>query len=257
METNASEPTSNPVRFQSDDSDNSSTMPDGEKPPFEPEPKTGIAVGLGAAVIRTLLKHGSGPETVSGTGILSATVRTRFTTVIDSLSRSVILLGYSRYDNSDPLEHEGRAVVFDAIEETPGIYLSAMRGHTDLSLSTLRHHLRVLEREELILSVKVHGKRRFYPADTERIELTAALNEEATSNVIDALCHLGLATVSELADELDRDPSTVTHHLQRLEDDDIVRRKRSGRVVMNCLVEDVRTHLTEQPGERSARPNAD
>lgn len=188
---------------------------------------------------------------MSTSGVLSATVRTRLTTVIDSLSRSIVLLRYSRYDDSDPLEHEGRKTVFDAIEDTPGLYLSAMSSHTDHSLSTLRHHLQVLEREQLIMSVKVRGKRRFYPVDTERVELTAALSEEATANVIEALCHLGPASVSKLADELDRDPSTVTHHLQRLEDAGIVRRKRSGRVVMSRLADDVLTYLTEQP-ERDA-----
>lgn len=184
--------------------------------------------------------------------LLSTSIRSRLTAVIGSLSRVIVLLRYSRYDDSDPLEHEGRAAVFETIEETPGIYLSAISEDTELSLSTLRHHLRVLEREQLITSGKVHGKRRFYPVDTEHIELTAALGEGATENVIEALCHHGPATVSELAEELDRDPSTVTHHLQRLADDDIVCRKRSGRVVMNRLSDDVRTYFTEQPGRSPA-----
>lgn len=258
LETETAAPPPNSVRSPSNDSDDGSGVPGGGRPPFEPEPKTGVAVGLGAAAVKILFKHSStAPETVSRVGGLSTFIRTRLTAVIGSLSRMVVLLRYSRYDDSDPLKHEGRATVSETIEETPGIYLSAISDHTELSLSTLRHHLRVLEGEGLIMSVKVHGKRRFYPADTEQIELTAALGEEPTANVIEALCHLGPATVSELAEELDRDPSTVTHHLQRLDGDDIVCRKRSGRVVVNRLADDVLTYLTEQPEQPPAVSNAD
>ncbi|UPM44033.1 winged helix-turn-helix transcriptional regulator [Halocatena salina] len=246
-----------PVRSSSNDSDDGSNPPSGKGLPFEPERETGAAVGLGATVVRMLFTHGStASETISRPHDVGS-IHIRHTTVIDSLSRVMVLLRYSRYDDSDPLEHDGRAIVFEAIEETPGIYLSAISDHTEYSLSTLRHHLRVLEREGLIMSVKVHGKRRFYPVDTEWIELTAALGEEATANVIEALCHLGPATVSELADELDRDPSTVTHHLQRLDDDEIVRRQRSGRVVMNRLSDDVVTYLTERPERLPIASSAD
>ncbi|RRJ32668.1 winged helix-turn-helix transcriptional regulator [Halocatena pleomorpha] len=247
-----------PVSVQSppDNNDGGSNAPRGTKPPFEPERKTGAAVGLSATAVRLLLRHGStASETVSRPHAVS--VQFRLTTVLSSLSQVMVLLRYSRYDDSDPLEHDGREIVFEAIEETPGIYLSAINSHTEFSLSTLRHHLRVLEREELITSVKVHGKRRFYPTNSERIELTAALGEEATANVIEALSDLGPVTVSELADELDRDPSTVTHHLQRLDDDDLVCRKRSGRVVINRLSDDVMTYLTEQPERIPTASSAD
>lgn len=237
--------------------ENGSTSTTEDEVTLKPTPKAGAAVGLSAVAVGRLLTHaGPATETVSRGELLFSSVRERFTTSIDALVRSVVLFRYSRYDGSDPLEHEGRAVVFEAITETPGIYLSAMSEHTELSLSALRHHLRVLEREQLVMSAKIRGKRRFYPAAAERVELAAALNDEATANVINALSH-GPTSVSELAEALDRDPSTVTHHLQRLNADGIVQRNRSGRVVMNRLSPDVRALLTEQPGEDTVTQNAD
>jgi predicted transcriptional regulator len=162
---------------------------------------------------------------------------------------------YSRYDDSDPLEHDARADVFEVVEETPGAYLSEVAEQADLPLSTARHHVRVLEREELLTGAKVRGKRRFYPAYTGDIELAAAMNDESTAVVLDALSRLGGASVSELADELGRDPSTVTHHLQRLEEDDIVVREREGRAVINRLSAEARTALdpeTEAPARAEA-----
>lgn len=210
-----------------------------------PSPETGATVGVTAVAVRTIVRQ----ETVT-TGMVGCSVTTSGglltsiragidTHVLDPLSRSFALFRYSRYDDSDPLKHEGRASVFETIEDTPGVYLSAVSQRTRLSLSSVRHHLRILEQESLVMSVKVHGKRRFYPTDSEQVELTAALNDEATANVIEALSRLGPASVSDLANDLDRDPSTVTHHLQRLDDDGIVHRERDGRTVINHLSENI------------------
>jgi DNA-binding transcriptional ArsR family regulator len=42
-------------------------------------------------------------------------------------------------------------------------------------------------------------------------------------------------SVSGLADRIDRDPSTVSHHLSRLEDDGLIHREREGQAVTNRL----------------------
>ena len=59
--------------------------------------------------------------------------------------------------------------------------------------------------------------------------------------------------MSDLADDLCRDPSTISHHLQRLEEDEIIARERQGRAVVNRLSSDARTALrpetTPRPGE--------
>ena len=113
--------------------------------------------------------------------------------------------------------------------------------------------MKVLEREGLVSGAKLRGKRRFYPAYAEGIELAAALNDESTASIIDALTRLGASSVSDLADDLGRDPSTISHHLQRLEDDEVIAREREGRAVMNKLSAEARTALepetTPKPGE--------
>jgi DNA-binding transcriptional ArsR family regulator len=166
------------------------------------------------------------------------------------LVRLLAPLRYSRYDASDPLEHETRDAMLEVIEESPGTYLSAVADRVEVPPSTARHHVRVLEREDLISGAKVRGKRRFYPAHMEGVELAAAMNDDATAAVVDALARVGAASVSDLADELGKDPSTVTHHVQRLEEDEVVVRERDGRAVMNRLSAAVRTAM--EPAEPTA-----
>jgi DNA-binding transcriptional ArsR family regulator len=155
--------------------------------------------------------------------------------LLDRLTRMFYPLRYSRYDDSDPLEHEAREEMLTVVRARPGTYLSEVSERAGLPLSTARYHVRVLEREGLVTSAKVRGRRRFYPNDVGGVELAAAMNDEATARLLDALARVGPASVSGLAETVDKDPSTVTHHLKRLEDGGIVVRERDGQAIRNRL----------------------
>lgn len=109
-----------------------------------------------------------------------------------------------------------------------------------MSHSTLRHHVRVLEREDLLVTARVRGRRQLYPTHMGAIELAAALNDESTAPIVDTLARLGSATTHELADVIERDESTVSYHLQRLEADGVVVREIEGRTTLNKLSPEAR-----------------
>jgi len=200
----------------------------------------GVAVGVGL-LVGLLARQLSGPATVGPIPTaaqargLVASLRAHLRFRLDCLQRFVPFPGYSRYDDSDPLENETRANVFETIENAPGAHLSQVSDDADVARSTVRYHVRVLDEEGLVSSAKVAGKRRFYPARTEGVELAAAIEDDATAAVLNAIRRLELASGSALADELDRDPSTVSHHLSRLEDAGLVERERDGSAVVNSL----------------------
>jgi DNA-binding transcriptional ArsR family regulator len=164
----------------------------------------------------------------------------------ERLWRILGLFGYQRYDDSDPLEHDARAAIHDLLQEQPGTYLSAIAEETDLPLPTVRYHLKVLEREHCVVGEKIRGKRRFFPAGTEPSTLAATLGDDGAAAVLETLARHGPDSVSGLAERVDRDVSTVTHHLQRLDDDGLVEREREGRAVVNRLAADVRDVLGAQ-----------
>lgn len=230
--------------------------------PMPPAPATGLALGAGALAAAAVTRSGAVAPNLLAT--LGSSLGTALTAglapiagragMLDRLVRMLAPFRYSRYDDSDPLEHDARSDVYDVVNDTPGAYLSEVADEADLPLSTARHHIRVLEREEIVSGAKVRGKRRFYPAYTQGIELAAALSDEATAAVIGAVARFGTASVSDIANELGRDPSTVSHHLKRLAEDDIVVRERDGRAVMNRLSAEARTAL--DPGHDSAATEA-
>jgi len=188
----------------------------------------------------------------------------------------VPIFRYSRYDDSDPLENETRRTIYETIEADSGQYLSQVSEESGVALSTVRHHVRILEEEGLVTTAKINGKRRYYhqgerlPAarddgDTGRsIELQAALEEPAKREVLEMLATLGPVPNGRLADKLERDPSTISHHLGTLEDDGLVVREKDGRSVVNelangaeCVFSEVGTPLEEGLAESSASAPAD
>jgi predicted transcriptional regulator len=172
--------------------------------------------------------------------------------IIDDLSGSgsdvvlpvgAVLFRYSRFDDSDPLENDVRQQVYEAIERSPGTYISEMSSACDASRSTVRYHVRILEEEGLIVDEADRGKHRLYPAGSETPELAAALNDTATARVLDAIARLEPVTVSALADDLDRSPGTVSYHLDRLTNDGLLERERMGNTVVTRLTGDIQTEL--------------
>jgi DNA-binding transcriptional ArsR family regulator/ElaB/YqjD/DUF883 family membrane-anchored ribosome-binding protein len=200
----------------------------------------GVAVRQGSAL------GGTG----TGTAALRAAAARAGEGPLSRLVRVLSVFRYSRYDDSDPLELDARRDVYEAISTRPGDPITAVSDRAEVNLSTARHHVKVLGREGLVATARVRNCERFYPAGTDDLELAAAMADEATADILDALVRLEPASVSGLADEVDRSPSTVTHHLQKLAEDDIVVRERAGRAVENKLSEPARAALDPETERR-------
>lgn len=165
------------------------------------------------------------------------------------------LLGYSRYDSSDPLEHETRAALYDRIQSDAGVTLAELTSDNDVTESTVRYHTRILEEESLVDKVDLWGNVRLFPAAYEPREraLTVALDDTALRSVLSAVRTTEPATVTTIADEIDRSPSTVSHHLSRLETADLVDRERNGKRVVTTLEPDVHRALSAGTIETETR----
>jgi len=135
-----------------------------------PGPGTGVAISLQVVAAGVALRKLAG---------LPAPTRTAVVTgrrLLDRLPRMVVPLRYSRYDDSDPLDHEDRVRVFDTVNESPGIYLTALSEQTDVTVSTLRHHVRVLEADGLVVR-KRNGRTTHNRLAPEALEALEPLRE--------------------------------------------------------------------------------
>lgn len=230
---------------------------DGPAEPLLGGAMLGGVVALTGLAGRGLLLNGNairGPVRTASASTRNAVAGWR-----DRLGPLFGLLGYQRYDDSSPLDHDGRRRLAEAVRADPGVHLSAVSDRVALPLSTARYHLRILEHEGLVRGVKLRGKRRYFPPDVEAETLVASLADEATANVLRSLVDAGPASVSELAERLDRDPSTVSHHLDRLADEGLVERERAGRSVVSSATPEVEAavdRLRSDEPVATARPAA-
>jgi DNA-binding transcriptional ArsR family regulator len=155
------------------------------------------------------------------------------------------LFGYSRHDESDPLNNDTRANIYDVVMESPGVYYAQLAEETDVTEETVRYHSRILADEGLVERRKIRGRKRLYPVsmEGESPELAAAMADSAASDVISAIEHREPATLSAVADAIDCAPSTVSYHLDRLEEDGLISRERDGSAVRIKLRRPTRTAL--------------
>ncbi|WP_136589787.1 winged helix-turn-helix transcriptional regulator [Salinigranum halophilum] len=248
---------------------------------FGPESAgTGVAIGAGAlaagAIARRVAFSGSTGASASAASVASTTATTaprglarlarsslvdlanRVQAVAsDWVGRVLAAAGYTKWAGNDPLEHDTRAELYDHVQAEPGTYLSAFEDApaVDATLGTVRYHLKILERERLVTSEKVQGKRRYYPIGSSPDALDVALEGDSTRAILEALT-ASPDSVSGLADRVDRDPSTVSHHLTRLEAQGLVERERDGQTVTNRLTPGVEALLSQGPFAESG-PGAD
>lgn len=160
----------------------------------------------------------------------------------------IIPLGYHKHDDDSPLANERRQMLFEYIANHPGQTVYDMARETDIPRSTVRYHAGILSREGLFTHEKRYGRRRYFATTAEHTadgntqevkrSLVHARKNESRAAVLDAIHdHDGQATVTTLADDLDRTAQTISHHLNRLEEDNLITRTREGRATYISLTD--------------------
>lgn len=217
-----------------------------------------VLVGFGAAAVTLLIRRSATllafvSDVAMTASQLPPSLAQRWSVGRGWIPRVLTAIGYSRYDDSDPLTHPTRAELYELIAASPGTYLSELSKQAGVPTSTARHHLDVLVREGVVTTSNVRGKRRYFSLDTGDEAIAAALSDDASAAIIQCLADTGPASVSAIADDLDRDVSTVSHHLGRLAENGLVEREREGRSVYNELVPEVEDALRGDSSGRSPR----
>jgi len=137
---------------------------------------------------------------------------------------------------SDPdLELASRRAIYQRIADTPGVHFRALLDELESAQGTLQYHLRWLADEGLV-DVSEDGKyTRYYPAaeftDAEQTVMNA-LRREYSRRILAHLLTDGPLSTTELSDRLEKAQSTVSWHLSKLAEADLVTKERDGRSVV-------------------------
>ena len=119
------------------------------------------------------------------------------------------------------LEIETRRRIYNYIKKYPGVHQRSISNKLSIPYSTLYYHLRYLKKQDLIVEKENSRYNRYYIKNSEgRIdrEFLNVVRQRIPRNIIMYLCIYFVATKKELSDNLDRHPTTIDFHLQKLLD---------------------------------------
>jgi predicted transcriptional regulator len=137
---------------------------------------------------------------------------------------------------SDPdFELASRRAIYQRIVATPGVHFRGLLNELEYAQGTLQYHLRWLADEGMI-EVSDDGKyTRYYPAaEFDEIDRAVmnALRRKYSRRILAQLLADGPLSTTELSDRLDKAQSTVSWHLSKLTEADLVTKERDGRSVV-------------------------
>lgn len=131
------------------------------------------------------------------------------------------------------LEYEARRRLYALIRDEPGLHLRELERRSGMPLSTLRHHLRFLERHGLVEAVEDRNAQRWFTRllvePYERAMLGALRQEALRRVVLFLLGRGGSAPYRDVKEAMDVPASTLAVHLAELARRGVVLRVSLGR----------------------------
>jgi len=138
------------------------------------------------------------------------------------------------------LDLKTRAKIYQYILKNPGLHERELSRVLDIPLSTIDYHLYFLKKRELIIS-KSDGHYTFYfvsgKIGIKDKTIFKVLRQKVTRNIIIFLLLKKEATHGTIKDEIALAPSTVSFHLKKLVDLEILKVKVVGRETFYSAIE--------------------
>ena len=148
------------------------------------------------------------------------------------------------------LEQGVRAKIYEYIRQNPGIHLRGLAEEMGISMGTLRYHLNILRDTHKIALNGGVASVRFYenngsytPAEQHILN---HLRNETTKKILKILITSPSSTRAEIAHEIGVTGPSITWHMKRLEDDEIVVIHREGRKISYEILPQIASYLSRR-----------
>ena len=122
--------------------------------------------------------------------------------------------------NDGNLEPDNRKILYEYIEDNPGVHLNELFRKIDINNNTIRYHIKYLLKQGFIDCKKINGYNHYYTKEnnnTEKKILLSFLRKSTTRNILLYLLLDFGASPIQLSEELEKTQATVNFHLKRLQ----------------------------------------
>jgi len=127
----------------------------------------------------------------------------------------------------DILELESRRKIYNFILNNPGLHIREISRRSDISFSTLRHHLNHLEKNDILINKKEGNYNRYYARDKmgkNDKKIMDFLRQDTPRAIILLLFAYVECSLTEISENLEKHPSTISYHLNNMQNMGIVER---------------------------------
>jgi len=139
---------------------------------------------------------------------------------------------FSRMLKDEVLDNKTRYAIHGIVIENPGIHYNAIQREFGLTNGAAAYHLRVLEREDFIRSVRDGRLRRFYSRTTKVPEEKRLTPEQIRERVLELVTARPGMSQREIVLELGIERDTVGYHLRILVSEGKLQAGRKGRYMV-------------------------
>jgi predicted transcriptional regulator len=127
--------------------------------------------------------------------------------------------------------NDTRRRVAERIDDTPGIHFNELVRALDLAPGQVQYHLKRLGSADAVTEQRLYGRTHYYPPTYDEWErrALALLARETAADVVAVVLDEERATPSDVAETVGIARSTLEWHLDRLVEQDLVRKERDAR----------------------------
>ncbi len=129
----------------------------------------------------------------------------------------------------EALELETRKKIYETVKKFPGLHLRELARQLGLSVPLVDYHLNFLEKYGIVTGISDEQYRRFYPKDpigavektdvlsSDEKRIVALLRQRIPLQIVLFIMKKGSAQHKEMVPVMGISPSTLSHHLNKLQ----------------------------------------
>ncbi len=149
-----------------------------------------------------------------------------------------MVLGFKIVDKRNILDNSNRSNIYTYIKKKPRVYIDEIADNTDLNRGTLRHHLKILESENMIEALYDRGKIRYFQSNStseEEKQIILALQNEMVRKIICNILEDECNTNKDLVQTTGISKGTITWYMKQLKELDLIEENKVGRAIIYSI----------------------
>lgn len=125
--------------------------------------------------------------------------------------------------------------IFDFIIDNPSSHLRKIKNNLGFSMGTIQYNLAMLEKEGKIKSVKTRFYKNYYHINESNEKILSVLNLDSPRSIVMYLIQHEPSTHQEIANGIGLSSSTVSWHMKRLMELQVIQTEYSGKYTIYRL----------------------